>query len=252
MTLALATALVAGALTVLAPCSLTLLPVILAGSVTSTAAETPATGADRRSSRALHGWRRAAVVTASLAVSVVVFTLALKATTALIGISPAVWRWLSGGLLILLGVLTLAPGIWDRVTTATGVSSAGGTWLHRATQRRGVVGAVLTGAALGPVFTSCSPMFGYVVVTVLPANLAQGLLLLAAYVLGLSAVLFAIALAGQRLIARLRWAADPHGWFRRAIGVLFVVLGVLIGTGLMQRLEVLLLDTLPWLPGASL
>ena len=30
-------------------------------------------------------------------------------------------------------------------------------------------GEILTGAALGPVFTSCSPLYGYVIVTVLPA-----------------------------------------------------------------------------------
>ena len=34
----------------------------------------------------------------------------------------------------------------------------------------------------------------------------------------------AVAVAGQRLIRRLRWAADPHSLFRRGIGVLFVVL----------------------------
>ena len=80
---------------------------------------------------------------------------------------------------------------------------------------------MLTGVALGPVFTSCSPLFGYVVVTVLPAEPARGLALLTAYVAGLVGVLLPIALLGQRAVRRLRWAADPHSWFRRGLGVLF-------------------------------
>ena len=71
------------------------------------------------------------------------------------------------------------------------------------------MGAVLTGAALGPVFTSCSPLFAYVVVTVLPAEPRRGLALLTAYVVGSSRCCSPIALAGQRLVLRLRWAADP-------------------------------------------
>ena len=87
--------------------------------------------------------------------------------------------------------------------------------LAQADARGGDLGAVLTGAALGPVFSSCSPLYAYVVVTVLPASLGEGLVLLGAYVVGLCATLLAIALLGQRLVRRLGWAADPHGWVQR-------------------------------------
>jgi cytochrome c-type biogenesis protein len=239
--LALVGALLAGALTTLAPCALSLLPVIVGGSVTG-AADGAAV-------------RRAMLVTGSLGVSVFVFTLALKATTALIDVPPSVWRWVSGGLLIALGVVAIVPELWDRVSVSTGLSSRSARGLSAANQRGGAVGAVLTGAALGPVFTSCSPLFAYVVVTVLPAEPARGLALLTAYVVGLVVVLFAIALAGQRLVSRLRWAADPHSAFRRGLGVLFVVMGVLIATGLMQDVETWVLEhspLAPWEIGADL
>lgn len=234
MLLALAGALLAGALTTLAPCALSLLPVIVGGSV-SGAADGAAV-------------RRALLVTGSLGVSVFVFTLALKATTALIDVPPSVWRWISGGLLIALGVVAVFPELWDRVSVATGLSNRSARGLSAANQRGGTLGAVLTGAALGPVFTSCSPLFAYVVVTVLPAEPARGLALLTAYVIGLVSVLFAIALAGQRLVRRLRWAADPHSAFRRGLGVLFVVMGVLIATGLMQDVEAWVLENSPLAP----
>ncbi|MGL5909954.1 MAG: cytochrome c biogenesis protein CcdA [Phycicoccus sp.] len=241
MLIALAGAVLAGALTTLAPCALSLLPVVVGGSVAG-ASDGAAT-------------RRALVITASLGVSVFAFTLALKATTALIDVPPEVWKWFSGGLLVLLGVTQLLPGAWDRVSIAMGLSSGSARGLSAAGRRGGLGGAVLTGAALGPVFTSCSPLFAYLVVTVLPAEPGRGLVLLTGYVAGLVAVLLAVAVAGQRLVRRLRWAADPHSWFRRGLGALFVVLGVLIATGLMQDVEVWVLENspvAPWEIGADL
>jgi len=87
---ALLGAVVAGALTTMAPCSLTLLPVIVGGSVSGA----------MPSGRP---WLRPLVVAGSLGGSVIAFTLLLRASTALIGIPAEVWRWLSGGLLVALG-----------------------------------------------------------------------------------------------------------------------------------------------------
>ena len=75
-------------------------------------------------------------------------------------------------------------------------------WLQRAAGTEGVAGAVLTGAALGPVFSSCSPLYAYVVVTVLPAEPVDGLVLLVAYVVGVPVIFFMAPLA-RRLTARL-------------------------------------------------
>ena len=241
MPLALVGALLAGALTTLAPCALSLLPVVVGGSV-SGAADSDAV-------------RRAVLVTASLGASVFVFTLALRATTALIDVPPSVWRWVSGGLLVLLGLAAVFPEAWDRFSAATGLSRGSGRGLSAAHRRGGTLGAVLTGVALGPVFTSCSPLFGYVVVTVLPAEPARGLALLTAYVAGLVGVLLPIALLGQRAVRRMRWAADPHSWFRRGLGVLFVAIGLLVATGLMQDVEAWVLEhspVAPWELGADL
>jgi hypothetical protein len=70
-------AFVAGVLTIAAPCVLPLLPVIVGGSAARSAAD---------GSVAEKQWYRPVVIAASLAVSVVLFTLILRATTALLGI----------------------------------------------------------------------------------------------------------------------------------------------------------------------
>ncbi len=237
MLVALAGALLAGALTTLAPCAFTLLPVVIAGSAAGGPAG-PATSPTPPRTRAL-------VVVAALALSVVVFTLLLRASTVLIGVPPSLWRWVSGVVLVALGLASLFPGLWDSVSTRSGLGHRSGAALSRATRRPGVLGAALTGAALGPVFTSCSPLYAYVVVTVIPAERARGLALLLAYVVGLAGVLLAVALGGQRVIGRLRGASDPHSRLRRGLGVVLVVVGVLVLTGLMQTLEIWALDHLP-------
>jgi cytochrome c biogenesis protein CcdA len=218
-----------------------LLPVIVGGAVSGAAD--------------LRAVRRALVITASLGASVVTFTLLLKASTALIDIPVSVWRWISGSLLIALGLAELLPDAWSRISVATGLNARSAGGLAAAHRRGGIAGAMLTGAALGPVFTSCSPLYAYVVVTVLPAAPARGLVLLAAYVIGLAAVLLVVALLGQRAVRRLRWAADPQAPWRRVLGALFVVIGVLVLTGLMQDVETWVLEhspVAPWEIGADI
>ena len=52
------------------------------------------------------------VVTLSLAISVVVFTVVLKATSSLIDIPPSFWKYLSGGILLALGLVYIFPHAW--------------------------------------------------------------------------------------------------------------------------------------------
>lgn len=255
--LALFGALVAGMLTTLAPCVLPLLPVIVGGSVAGVGPAGVEEGETLKSAKDLavaqkamkaRNRRRAYVIAASLGVSVIVFTLILKASTALIGIPPQVWEWVAGTLLILLGLVSLFPQLWERTSELLRLQSRTAAGLGGAQKRSGLTGQILTGAALGPVFTSCSPLFGYVIVTVLPADFGYGMLLLIAYVIGLSGTLLAISLLGQRAVQGARWAADPNGWFRRGLGAIFVIVGVLIVTGWMKDIETWLIVNSPIQP----
>jgi cytochrome c biogenesis protein CcdA len=260
-------ALVAGMLTTLAPCVLPLLPVIVGGSMAGALTETEAVpvGATQGRGAAPAGAQtlppaplppprrsvavtRALVITASLGVSIIVFTLLLKVSTTLLGVPPEVWQWLSGGLLVGLGLVGLFPSVWERVSARLNLQGRSTTRLGAARDRDGLGGQVLTGAALGPVFTSCSPLYGYVIVTVLPAEPARGMVLLLAYAVGLCATLLVIALAGQRVVRRLGWAADPHGWFRRGLGIVFIVVGLLVATGAMRAIETWIVVNSPVAP----
>jgi cytochrome c biogenesis protein CcdA/thiol-disulfide isomerase/thioredoxin len=214
-------AFVAGALTALAPCVLPLLPIIIGGSLSG----------EKQSKT------RPYIIAASLATSLIVFTLLLKVTTLLIGVPPIVWIYLSGGIVIALGVTSLFPELWEQLVVRMGWQTGSQRFLGMGIRRKGILGPILIGAALGPVFSSCSPTYAFILATVLPRNFASGLIYLIVYCLGLVSVLLLIAVFGQRFVARFGWASNPHSVFRRALGVLFIVVGLSIIVGWDKQAE---------------
>lgn len=225
----------AGLLTLAAPCVMTLLPVIVGGSLV-TVEQQPSFWAR---------WRRPVIVIGSLLVSVVVFSILLKGTTVLLGVPQAIWQLIAGGLIIALGLHQLFPEFWKRVMLATGLGNKASVALATSGQQHSVTGEILTGVALGPVFTSCSPTYAYIVAAILPASFATGLIHIGLYALGLAVGLFAIAILGHSLIARLGWLRNPHGWFAKSIGLLFILVGTAIIFGWDKDFQSFILDQ-PW------
>ncbi|MEX1219233.1 MAG: cytochrome c biogenesis protein CcdA [Solirubrobacterales bacterium] len=227
----LAVSFLAGILTAAAPCVLPLLPVIVGGSVLSGAGDE-----DRRSIR------HPLTIVISLAVSVIVFSLLLKATTALLGVPGAVWSIFAGGIVVLFGITLLWPSIWDRLVTATGIQAASNRMMNRSQGEIGMKKDILLGAALGPVFNSCSPTYALIIAVTFPASFAQGFVYLVAYAAGLALVLLAISLFGRVVVDRLNWLSDPHGTFRKVIGGVFIVVGLGVIFGLDKELQAWILE----------
>ncbi len=219
---------VAGVLTALAPCILPLLPVIVGGSLEA---------AGETGSR-----KRMFTIIASLGASVILFTLILKASTALIGIPPYVWTWISGGIVGFFGVTLLFPGIWERLPFIGTLSVSSNKLLGAGNQKKSFAGDVLMGAALGPVFSTCSPTYFVVLATVLPENFGLGLVYLSSYTLGLCLMLLLVGYIGQKLANGLGFAADPRGLFKRALGFLFIAVAFFIISGQDKQLQIKILD----------
>jgi cytochrome c biogenesis protein CcdA/thiol-disulfide isomerase/thioredoxin len=223
----------AGVLTSLAPCILPLLPVVVGSSV--------AGGANKKKDR----WKPY-IISFSLAISVILFTLLLKVSTVLIGIDPSVWLYISGGIVILLGINLYFPNLWVQISSRIGFEIGSNKLLGKAARRSGFGGAILTGAALGPVFSSCSPVYALVLATVLPVNLALGLVYMTAYALGLGLALLAIALAGRKVIAKLKWAVNPSGVFHKILAIILVLVGLMIITGYDKKFQTWVAPYLPF------
>jgi len=221
---------IAGVLTVLAPCILPLLPVIIGGSV--------------QDNRVI----RPVVITVSLAASIVLFTLVLKASTVFIDIPQAFWTYFSGGIILLFAISLLFPITWakmmQRVTPKKfSLKHASEKALFTQSKKEGLLPMVLMGAALGPVFASCSPTYFLILGTVLPQSFFVGLLNLVVYALGLSLIMFVVAFAGQKALGKLNIASDPKGWFKRGLGILFLLVSIGILTGIDKKIEVAILDS---------
>lgn len=218
----LISAFLAGVLTVLAPCVLPLLPVIIGGSL----------GGDTQDKR------RPLIIAGSLAISLIVFTLLLKATTLLIRIPPQAITYVSGGIIVTIGLATLFPMAYAYVIGSLGLEHRSQELLGSGFKNSTWVGPVIIGAALGPVFSSCSPVYAYILATILPAHFAAAIAYVISYVVGLALVLLAIGYYGRRLTSRLSIVSNPRGVFQRGLGVLFILVGLAIVTGTGTKAQV--------------
>ncbi len=219
---------VAGMLTVMAPCILPVLPIILGGSLVGD--QKPASVA------------RPLRIVGSLAISVVVFTLLLKASTSLLGVPTVVWSVISGLLVIGLGITLVFPSLWESISIKLGLSSGANKLLASTYTQKGVTKDVLTGMALGPVFSSCSPTYALIVAVVLPQSFAQGLLYLVAYAAGLALALLLLTIVGQKVIYRVAGVVRPGGAFSRVMGIIFVVVGIGLLFGWDKDLQTYIID----------
>jgi cytochrome c-type biogenesis protein len=214
---------IAGILTVFAPCVFTLLPVIIGGSLGSNSKYRPL------------------IITASLAFSIILFTFLLKVTTLFVNLDPNFLKTFSGAIIVFFGLISLFPVVWEKITVRLGLSSGSDKLLEKAGEKEGVTGAILLGMSLGPVFSSCSPTYALIVATILPVDLTQGMLNILVYALGLSLVMFLIARFGRTFVQRFKWAANPSGWFKRGLGILFIIVGIAVITGFDKTAQVFLL-----------
>lgn len=222
---------IAGLLTVAAPCILPLLPVIVGGGMLHGIST-----AERKS------LKHPLVIVLSLAVSVFVFSLLLKATTLFLGIPTAVWSIISGTVVILLGVTLLFPSLWEKLMISTGWQAGANRLMAKSQKSDGITKDILLGAALGPVFNSCSPTYALIVAVVLPASFVAGTIYLLAYSLGLAAILLLITLFGRVFVNKLKWLSNPNGLFKRVVAILFIIVGAAVLFGIDKKVQTYVLE----------
>ena len=215
----------AGILTVLAPCVLPLLPIIIGSSVAAKDKNKPY-------------W-----ITLGLVVSITIFTLILKASTLLLNVDPFVWKIVSGGIVIIFGLIYIFPKVWEKITTSLNLSNNSNQLLNKAKQKDGILGSLLIGGALGPVFASCSPTYSLIIATVLPVNFYEGLAYIVIYALGLGVVMLGVALFGRAFTNKLKFFSNPNGIFKLILGIIFLVVGISIITGFDKKVETAILNS---------
>ena len=170
-------------------------------------------------------------------VSLMLFTILLKASTLLIDIHPKFWDYFSGGVLVLFGITLLFPKVWSWFVIATGIEKKSQESLQNAAAKEGIWWPIGIGAALGPVFSSCNPTYSLLLATVLPLDITSGLVGLAAYFVGLGLILLLVTLFGRSILGKFSFFANPNGVFRRILGIVIIIVGIFISLGTIKQLQ---------------
>jgi len=223
----LSISILAGVLTILAPCVLPLLPVIVGTS----------DGSKRKVSR------QSITVILSLSVSVILFTLLIKATTLFFTIPESFWQWFSGSVLIILGIVTIFPKLWSNIAFIQSIHKVSNKSLGSGYQKKSIYGDIVVGASLGPVFTTCSPTYFFILATVLPASLLTGMIYLFGFTFGMALSLLFVAYLGQKMTQKIVAKEKTIDVVKKGFGILFIIMGLVFITGYDKKLSTLILDS---------
>ena len=230
--LTLGLALLAGLLSVLSPCVLPLLPIVL-GAAASEARAGPLALA-------------AGVALSFTAIGLFVATIGFS-----IGLDGDAFRAAAALLMIGAGVVLAAPKLQARLAAAGGPFSNWADQRIGAVPSRGLAGQFAIGVLLGAVWSPCvGPTLGAAsVLAAQGSSLGRVALAMLAFGLGAAAPLVGLGLMSRQATARWRGALIAGGKNAKiALGVLLVALGVMIVSGFDRKVETTLVDSSPqWL-----
>jgi cytochrome c-type biogenesis protein len=197
-------ALLAGVLTIAAPCTLPVLPILLGASI----------------GRA--GYLRPAMIALGFVISFSATALLLGAITRLFDFDPNVLRSTAAILLLAFGLLMLWPAPFEWLSIRLN------GWLDlgasNARHSEGALGGLVLGTTLGLVWTPCAgPVLGSILTLVATSkNLAWASTLLIAYAIGAALPMLAIAYGGQAVTTRVRSIARATPRLQQAFGVVVI------------------------------
>jgi cytochrome c-type biogenesis protein len=229
---ALALAFAAGVLSILSPCVLPILPIVLG-----------AAGSE-------HRWGPAALAM-GLAVSFVAVGLFVATVGYSIGLDSELFRNVAAALMIAVGVILLVPRFQERLALA---GAALATWSDRhfgALQQGGLSGQILIGLLLGAVWSPCvGPTLGAASILAAQGRDLGGVAAtMLAFGLGAALPLAAFGFLSREALLRWRTHLISGGaHVRMLFAIVLVAIGVMVLTGLDKSIETFAVNESPqWL-----
>ena len=202
-------ALLAGVVTIAAPCTLPVLPILLGASVGQTSKARPA------------------LIALGFVVSFSTVALLLGFITRLIDFDPNVLRAAAIALLSGFGLLMIWPAPFEWLSIRIGGFSNGVAGLG-AGVRRGDMGGFILGTTLGLVWTPCAgPVLGSILTIVATSkDAAWANLLLVVYAIGAAVPMLAIAYGGQAVTTRVRSIARISPRLQQGFGAVVIAFAI--------------------------
>ena len=199
-------ALLAGVVTVAAPCTLPMLPILLGASVGQT------------------GKARPAMIAVGFVLSFSLVALALGAITRVFDFDPNSLRTAAAILLVGFGLLMIWPAPFEWLSSRIGGFASG----RQRSPRKACIGGFVLGTTLGLVWTPCAgPVLGSILTVVATStDTAWASLLLVVYAIGAALPMLAIAYGGQAITTRIRNLARIAPKLQQGFGVVVIAFAV--------------------------
>lgn len=229
---ALALAFTAGLLSILSPCVLPLVPIVLGAAV------------------AAHAWGALALA-AGLAVSFTVLGLLLALVGFGLGVDAGMLRIAAAAIMIALGAVLLVPAWQARLAAAGGPLSSWADRRFGGVASSGLPGQFGIGLLLGAVWSPCvGPTLGAASLLASQGrDLPQVALTMAVFGIGAAVPLIVLGLLSRTTLMRVRTGLMSAGKLGKGLlGAAFILIGVAIVSGADKRIEAALVDASPqWL-----
>ena len=207
--LAVVVALLAGTLTVAAPCTLPVLPILLGASVAQTSNARPV------------------FIALGFVTSFSIVAITFGAITQILGVDQNTLRAIAVPILLGFGLLMLWPRPFEWLV-AHARSLVDRTDQTAGRTHGGNVGGFFLGTTLGLVWTPCAgPVLGSILTVIATSpHIRREALLLVVYAIGAAVPMLAIAYGGQFVTTRVRSVARFSHRLQQGFGVLVVVFAV--------------------------
>lgn len=221
-------AFIAGLVTVLSPCILPILPLILSSSLG---------GENIGKARPL------GVITGFVA-SFTLFTLFLSTLVSLTGIPADTLRLVSVGVIAVLGISFLIPQfqvlLEKLFSRLTGLAP-------KQSEKKGFGSGLLIGFSLGLLWTPCvGPILASVISLALTGSVTWAAFFITfAYALGTALPMLLIMWGGRELLQRVPWLLRNTGNIQKAFGVLMILTAFAIYTNLDRKFQTYIITTFP-------
>ncbi len=220
-------AFLAGIVTVLSPCILPILPIVLSSSLTG-------------------GKKRPFGIVTGFIISFTFFTLLLSTIVKATGLGSESLRYAAIVIIGLFGVSLLIPAtqvllekLFSRLSSIVPVANN--------SQDSGFFGGIIVGLSLGLLWTPCvGPILASVITLALTGSTnASAFFITLAYSVGTALPMLAITYGGRQLLQRNHWLLENTSKIQKAFGVTMIAMAVALFFGIDRKLQTIILTAFP-------
>lgn len=214
-----------GVVTILSPCILPILPIVLSSSLTG-------------------GKRRPLGVVTGFIVSFTFFTLFLSFLVKALGISAESLRTFSIIVILLFGISFLTPKFQELLEK---LFSSFSRFSPKANSDSGYWGGVVIGLSIGLLWTPCvGPILASIISLALSGSVSsQAIIITFSYALGTAIPMLGIVWGGRNLLNKVPWLVSNTTKIQKGFGVLMIITAIAIYSNFDRNFQVWVLNRFP-------